>query len=388
MRNYKNIFRPAFGFAARRAGQFSFIVIALAILVGCSKKSSNGQAGNNQGVPVLTAMVEQKTVPVEISGFGIVEDYATVSLKAQVTGILTEVHFTEGQMVKKGDLLLTIDPRQYDAALKLARANLAKDEVQLKNADKDAARQNDLLGKGFASQNEFDNATTAAEALRAAVEAGKASVENAELQLEYCSIRSPIDGVIGKLYVDKGNLVKLNDITVVTIRQIVPIYVAFTFRQEYLPQIREYMAKGKLEVTAKGTSDNAQEELGYLSFVDNAVDLNTGTIFLRATFANEKQNLWPGQFVKLKAVLTNEPNAIVIPSVAVQTSQTGQFVYVVKSDNTVEMKTVTVRRIIDTNSVVDGLNAGETVVTDGQLRLVPGTKILIKNPSESKAEQQ
>lgn len=368
-------------------GQFSFIVIALALLGGCSKKS-NGPAGNTQAVPVLTTTVEQKTVPVEVSGFGIVEDYTTVALKTQVTGILTEVHFTEGQMVKKGDLLLNIDPRPYEATLKLAQANLAKDEVQLKNADKESARQKELLSKGFASQTDYDNAATTAESLRAAVEADKANVENAQLQLEYCTIRSPIDGAIGKLSVDRGNLVKLNDVTVVTIRQISPIYVAFTFRQEYLPQIREYMSKGKLEVIAQGTADKAQEELGFLSFVDNAIDLNSGTIFLRATFANEKQNLWPGQFVNLKAILTNEPNAIVIPSVAVQTSQTGQFVYTVNPDNTVEMKTVTVRRIIDTNSIVDGLTAGETVVTDGQLRLVPGAKVQVKSPNEDKAKQQ
>jgi multidrug efflux system membrane fusion protein len=368
--------------------QFSFIAIVLALLGGCSKKSPNVPAGSTQAVPVLTTTVEQKTVPVEISGFGIVEDYTTIALKTQVTGILTEVHFTQGQMVKKGDLLLNIDPRPYEAALKLAQANLAKDEVQLKNADKEAVRQKDLLNKGFASQTDYDNAYTAAEALRAAVEADKASVENAALQVEYCTITSPIDGVTGKLSVDQGNLVKLNDVTVVTIRQISPIYVDFTFRQEYLPQIREYMSKGRLEVTAIGTSEQAQEELGFLSFVDNAIDLNTGTILLRATFANEKQNLWPGQFVKLKAILTNESNAIVIPSVAVQTSQTGQFVYTVNSDNSVEMKIVTVRRIIDTNSIVDGLNAGEIVVTDGQLRLVPGAKVLIKNPNENKAKQQ
>jgi multidrug efflux system membrane fusion protein len=365
----------------RFARQFNYVVIIFILLSGCSKKQG-GKSEYANAVQVLTATVEQKTVPVEISGFGIVEDYTTVALKTQVTGILTQVHFTEGQMVKKGDLLLKLDPRPYEAALKLAQANLAKDEVQLKNADKEAARQKDLLNKGFASQTDYDNATTTAEALRAAVEADKANVENAQLQLEYCTITSPIDGVIGKLSIDQGNLVKLNDVTVVTIRQISPIYVSFTFRQEYLPQIREYMSKGKLEVTAIGTSEQAQEELGYLSFVDNAIDLSTGTILLRATFANEKQNLWPGQFVKLKAILTNEPNAIVIPSAAVQTSQTGQFVYTVNSDNSVEMKNITVRRIVNSDSVVDGLNAGEIVVTDGQLRLVPGAKVQIKSQNE------
>jgi membrane fusion protein, multidrug efflux system len=367
---------------------FGCIAVIAIVLAGCSKKTPNAPAPNTQAVPVLTATVEQKTVPIEISGFGIVENYATVSLKTQVTGILNDVNFTEGQMVKKGNLLLKIDSRSFDAALKLAKANLDKDTVQLKNADKEASRQKELLDKGFASQNEYDNAITAAEVLRAAIEADKASVETAQLQLEYCTIYSPIDGIIGKLSVDKGNLVKLNDITVVTIRQIVPIYVSFAFRQEYLPQIREYMSKGNLEVIAKSTADNSQEERGVLSFVDNAVDLSSGTIPMRATFANEKKSFWPGQYVKLSAILTNEPNAIVIPSAAVQTSQTGQFVYVVKSDDTVEMRNVTVRNTVNNDSVVDGLNAGETVVTDGQLRLVPGAKVQIKNQNESKARQQ
>jgi membrane fusion protein, multidrug efflux system len=363
----------------RKMKTFGCIAITAIVLAGCSKKTPNAPAPNSQAAPVITATVEQKTVPIEITGFGIVENYATVSLKTQITGILTDVNFTEGQMVKKGDLLLKIDSRPFEASLKLAKANLAKDTVQLQNADKDAARQKELLDKGFASQNEYDNAITAAEALRAAVDADKATVEAAELQLEYCTIYSPIDGIIGKLSVNKGNVVKLNDMTVATIRQIVPIYVSFAFRQEYLPQIREYMAKGNLEVTAQSTTENSQEEKGVLSFVDNAVDLNTGTIFMRATFANEKKNLWPGQYVKLSAILTNDPNAIVVPSAAVQTSQTGQYVYIVKSDNTVEMRNITVIRTVNNDSVVDGVSAGEIVVTDGQLRLVPGAKVQIRN---------
>jgi membrane fusion protein, multidrug efflux system len=356
---------------------FGLVAIVSLLLVGCSKKSPSAAA--SQAVPVLTAAAEQKTVPIMLSGFGSVEEYASVSLKAQITGILTTVHFTEGQMVKKGDLLLSIDPRPFEAALKLAQANLAKDQVQLKNAQTDAKRQKDLLDKGFASQNVYDNAATAAEALRAAVEADKASVDNALLQLEYCSIRSPIDGIIGKLFLNQGNLVKENDITVVTIRQITPIYVTFSFRQESLPEIREYMSKNKLEVTVIGTSDKSQPEQGFLSFVDNAVGTSTGTILLRATFANEKQNLWPGQFVKVNLILTNEPNTVAIPSQAVQDSQTGQFVYVVKPDNTVEMTSVTVNRIVEGLSVVEGLQPGQVVVIDGQLRLVPGAKVQIKN---------
>jgi membrane fusion protein, multidrug efflux system len=364
--------------------QFSFTVAVCGILgmAGCSK-SPSAEQGRDQAVPVTVATVEQKTVPIELNGFGTVEEYAGVAVKAQVTGILTAVHFTEGQMVKKGDLLLSIDPRSFEAALKLVQANLAKDEVQLKNAEKEATRQEDLLKKGFASQADYDNAVTTAEALRATVDADKALVENAALQLEYCSIRSPIDGTTGKLAVEQGNLVKLNDITVVTINQIVPIYVSFSFRQESLPQIQDYMSKGKLEVIAAAKGDKPQVAHGYLSFVDNTVDTNTGTIRLRATFTNEDKSLWPGQFVQVSLVLTNEPNAIIVPSQAIQTGQSGQFIYVVKSDQTVEARPVTTRRIINSETVVDGLKVDETVVTDGQLRLVPGAKVQIKHSNHN-----
>ena len=364
--------------------QLSFAVAVCGILMvaGCSKGPST-QQGDDQAMPVTVATVEQKTVPIELNGFGTVEEYAGVAVKAQVTGILTTVHFTEGQTVKKGDLLLSIDPRPFNAALKLAQANLAKDEVQLKNAEKEAVRQNDLLKKGFASQADYDNAVTAAEALRATADADRAAAENAALQLEYCSIRSPIDGIAGKLAIDQGNLVKLNDITVVTINQVVPIYVGFSFRQETLPQIKDYMSKGTLAVIATGTADTPQAAHGNLSFVDNAVDTGSGTIRLRATFPNEDKSLWPGQFVKVCLILTDEPNAIVVPSQAIQTGQSGQFIYVVKSDKTVEARAVTTRRSIDSQTVVEGVQAGEMVVTDGQLRLVPGAKVQIKNSNHS-----
>ena len=371
-------------FPNRLIRHFSFYAAGFSMLFfcACSKKPSDSRAGkseHSQAVPVIVATVEQETIPVELTGFGSVEAYANVSLKTQVTGILTAVHFIEGQAVKKGDLLLSIDSRQFEAALKLAQANLAKDKAQLKNAEKEAARQKDLLKKGFASQDDYDNALTAAESLRATVDADKALLENAALQLEHCSIRSPINGIIGSLYVDQGNLVKADDITVVTINQIVPIYVSFSFRQENLPEIRYHVAKGRLEVAVAGTSNKQQVAHGYLSFIDNAVDPETGTIRLRATFANEEQSLWPGQFVEVSLILTNEPNALAVPSRAVQTGQSGQFVYVVNSDQTVEARPVTVKRTINNQTVLEGVKAGEVVVTDGQLRLAPGAKVQIKN---------
>jgi multidrug efflux system membrane fusion protein len=362
-------------------------VLSLSLFVGCSKRPAQGQPAKTEGqmaVPVMVAPVEQKTTSVELGSFGTVEAYASVEVKTQITGILTGVHFTEGQMVKKGDLLLSIDPRQSQAALKAAQANLEKDEAQLKNAEKEAARQTELLHKGFASQDEYDKSATAVETLRAAVNADKAAVENAVLQLDYCSIRSPIDGCIGKLHINQGNLVKADDTSVVTIKQIDPIYVSFWVPEQYLPAIQKYMATGNLDVTVYQPYEKQEPIHGSLAFVDNTVDdiANTRTIRLRATFSNKDQRLWPGQYVNVVLTLTEEPNSLVIPSQAVQTSQNNQFVYAVKSDRTVEAKPITVKRTMNDETVVEGLQPGEMVVTDGQLRLVPGARVEIKNSAQ------
>ena len=365
----------------RRKVIIAVVILILIIWVSCSRESSKN-TGQEQTVPVVVAAVEQKTVPVELTSFGTVEAYSSIAIKSQVTGILNAVHFTEGQDVNEGDLLLSIDPRPSEADLKVSQSNLAKNEVQLKNAEKEVTRQQGLLGKGFTSQDEHDNSVTVAEAFRAAVGADKAAVENAMLQLEYCSIRSPVTGRIGSLLVNRGNLVKANDISVATIKQIVPVYVSFSASQQYLPDIQEYMSAGKLDVIVTIPSDKQQKIRGFLSFVDNTVDTGTGTIRLRATFANETRSLWPGQFVNVNLVLTNEPNAIIVPSAAVQTSQTGQFVYVLKPDQTVELRPVTVKRTINNHTVLEGVRPGETVVTDGQLRLAPGVKVQIKNGNQ------
>jgi multidrug efflux system membrane fusion protein len=358
--------------------------------------SSSQNTGQEQAVPVVVAAVEQKTIPIELANLvGSVEAYSSIAIKTQVTGILSAVHFTEGQDVNEGDLLLSIDPRPSEADLKVAQANLAKDEVQFKNAEKEVARQKDLLAKGFTSQGDYDTSVTVAETFRAAVGADKAAVENATLQLEYCSIRSPVTGRIGSLLVNQGNLVKLNDVSVATIKQIIPVYVTFSIAEKELPGIQKYMSAGKLDVIATipdkqqkvqhrevSSVRSPQDYGGYLSFVDNAVDTTTGTIRLRATFQNETKSLWPGQFVNVTVILANEPNAIIVPSAAVQTSQTGQFVYVFKPDQTVELRPVTVKREINNTTVLEGVRPGENVVTDGQIRLVPGAKATIKNGSQ------
>jgi multidrug efflux system membrane fusion protein len=251
--------------------------------------------------------------------------------------------------------------------------------VQAKNAEVESRRTDALMKQGVATQDEYDKARTALEALQAAIRADDAALENARLKLEYCSIKSPIDGRVGSLFIDQGNLIKANDVKIVTINRIRPIYVTFTAPQQELPSIRERMAAGKLDVTAIVPKESQRPERGELTFIDNEVDTATGTIRLKATFANEAERLWPGQFVNVVLTLATEKDAIVAPSEAVQTGQQGQFVFVVKDDLTVEDRPVVVGRALDGETVIQkGLSPGQRVVTDGQLRLVPGAKVAVK----------
>ena len=354
-----------------------------ALLTGCSRKTPPA----SPVVPVLVAQVTQQTLPLELSSFGTVEANMSATIKSQVAGILTEVHFKEGQEVKKGDLLVTIDSRSFEAELKAAQANLEKDEAQLKNAEKEASRQTELLKKGYASQNDYDNSVTAVGVLKATVDSDKAAVENAAVQLDYCLIRSPISGVIGAISIDQGNLIKEKDVPIASINQVSPIRISFTLPQQYLPLIRKYMASSTLEVIAKIPGAEGQEPVrGALLFIDNSVDTGTGTIRLWSIFQNEKRVLWPGLFVNVVLNLAQEPNVIVVPSQAVQNGQQGQFVYVVKEDNTAEVRPITVQRTANNSSVVEGVKPGETVVTDGQLRLVAGTKVQIKETTDNKKQ--
>jgi membrane fusion protein, multidrug efflux system len=279
------------------------------------------------------------------------------------------------------------DLRSLDAALKEAQGNLVKDEAQLKNAEKEASRQTELLKKGYASQNDYDNSVTAVDTLKATVAADKAAVENAAVQVDYCSIRSPINGVIGAIAIDQGNLIKEKDLPIATINQISPVKISFTLPQQYLPLIRKYMAGNTLEIIAKIPGAEGQEPVkGILLFIDNSVDTGTGTIRLWGISQNEKRVLWPGLFVNVVLNLAQEPNVIVVPSQAVQNGQQGQFVYVVKEDDTAEVRPITVQRTANNSSVVEGVEPGETVVTDGQLRLVAGTKVQIKETTGNKSQ--
>ena len=354
---------------------------------GCSNEKSNKPV--SPPIPITVGTVSQKTVPVELRVVGNVQASSTVTIKSKVGGELTRVHFTEGHDVRKGDLLFTIDPRPYEAALKQAEANLQKDLAQTKHAQEDARRYEFLIQKGVVARQQYDKFRTEAEALEAAVLADRAAVENAKIQLGYCSIHSPIDGRTGSLMVKQGNIIKADDVNLIVIHQIVPIDVAFSVPEQNLQEIKKYMALGKLQVDALVPSNNERPEQGTVTFVDNAVDTSTGTIRLKGTFANRERKLWPGQFVNVVLTLTREPNAIVVPSQAIQTGQQGQYVFVVKQDLTVESRPVVVGRFVSNETVVQkGLLAGEKVVTDGQLRLYPGARVEIKTSDSANAAQK
>jgi multidrug efflux system membrane fusion protein len=331
-------------------------------------------------VPVLVGTVTEKTVPVELKVIGNVEAYSTVSIKSRLAGQLVQVNFQEGQDVKQGELLFVIDPRPYEAALKQAEANLERDKALANKAKADAGRYAELIRKQFVSQQDYEQAKATAESLAATVNADQVAVQNARLNLSYCYIKAPITGRTGSLIAHQGNMIKENaDTAMLIINQIQPIYVSFAIPEQNLAEIRKYMAIEKVPVKAIIAGQENNPEMGVLSFIDNTVDKATGTILCKATFTNEPKRLWPGLFVNVVVQLSTQPNAILVSSQAVQTSQEGQIVFVVKPDLTVEIRPVEVGRPIDGDVIITkGLTPGERVVTDGQLRLVPGAKVEIK----------
>ena len=352
------------------------------LAAGCAKEKA--AAPVRTAIPVVVGKVIQKTVPIEITAVGNVEAYSTVSIKAQVSGELLNAHFEEGDYVHKGQLLLTIDPRPFQAALAQAQAALARDKAVAMNNRLQADRYLKLQKEGVAAAQQVESFTSAADSSDAVVVADEATVKTAELNLEYCTINSPIDGRTGAVMVKPGNLIKASDVPIVVINQLSPIYTNFTVPQQYLPDLKKYMALGTLRVEATVPNDPGPVEEGKLTFVDNAVDMTTGTIHLKATFANTQNRLWPGLFVNNKLHLSEQPNILVVPAQAISTGQKGPFVYVVKSDGTVESRPVVSSRTVGGDAVIDkGLEVGETVVTDGQMRLAPGAKVEVKNRLDS-----
>lgn len=370
---------------ARPAG-LSAIAFALMLvfLSSCSKDASGDRkaedAGKRMAVPVTVGTVVQKAVPVQLRAIGNVEAFSTVSVKAQVEGELTGVHFREGQEMKKGDLLFTIDPRFYEAKLKEAEANLARDRAKLENARKQVERYASVVDKGYVAEEQYDQVVADAASLAGTVKADEAALEKARIEFSYCAIRSPIDGVTGALGVNRGNIIKAidKDQPLLTINQVRPIYVTFAIPERYLPRLKRHMAEKELEVLATIPGTESEGARGRLTFIQNTVDKDTGTIRLRATFPNEDRALWPGQFVHITLTLTTQTDALAVPSQAVQSGQQGEYVFVVKPDLTVEHRMVEVERSAGDDIIIrKGLGPGEKVVTDGHLRLAPGSAVKI-----------
>jgi membrane fusion protein, multidrug efflux system len=347
----------------------TFALAAVMLADGCSRgKNGAGVAG----VPVLVARAVETNLPVQIDPppVGHVTPVSTVTVHSQIGGIISQVNFKEGSEVESNALLFTIDPRPLQAVL-------ARDKAQLENATAQFNRDQKLFEAKIESQDQFDTSKANRDTLAA-------TVQSDELNLSFTEIRAPFDGVTGSLQLHEGNVVKAPDDTLLTINRIHPIYVEFAVPEQYLPEIKKQMTGQTLKVTATFENMDGPPPQGELTFVDNAVDMTTGTILLKATFPNENNVLWPGQFVNVTLTLSELTNAVVVPSQAVQTGQNGQFVYVAKSDQTVEERPVTIGIAYDGETVVEkGLKAGETVVTDGQLRLAPNVKVSAKSSNDS-----
>src|SRR5579859_209642 len=370
---------------AKRWLSVALITAGLFLLSSCSDKSTTGKAAPSPQaalaamppVPVNLGVASLKTVPIQVRTIGNGEAYSTVNVKSQVEGRVERVYFEEGQTVKKAQLLFSIDSRPFETAVQQAQANLAKDQALEKNAQAQAARYDELFKSGIVSKDQYDQFHTTAASLEASVKADQAAVETGKIQLGYCSIYAPIEGRTGNLMVHPGNTVKANDATLVVINQISPLYVDFSVPEQFLSDIKKYMAQGRLGVQAILPHEEDRPELGWISFVDNSVDRTTGTILLKGTFPNAGNRLWPGQFVNVVITLAEQRNAVVVPSQAVQTGQQGQYIFVVKSDNSVEIRPVVPGAVVGGDEVIEkGIQSGERVVTDGQLMLFPGAHVL------------
>jgi len=333
-------------------------------------------------IPVTVARVQQQTIPVRLQAIGNVEPYSTVALKARVGGQIQEVNFREGQPVKKGEVLFRIDPRPFEAALRQAEANALRDRAARDHALAQATRYQELIDKNFVSKDAYAQIRTNAATAEATAKASQAALENARLALEYCTIRSPLEGYVGRVLLQAGNQVRADDsAALVVINQVRPIYVNFGIPEQFLPEVRKYMAAGPLAAEVQPADAQQAAPRGTLIFVDNAVDPTTGTIRLRAQFENADAALWPGQFANVSLTLYEQADALVIPATAVQTGPEGQYVYVVDEEMTADVRRVTVLRTEGDRAIVGkGLAKDERVVTRGQLRLGPKVRVQIARP--------
>ncbi|HSU30359.1 MAG TPA: efflux RND transporter periplasmic adaptor subunit [Bryobacteraceae bacterium] len=360
-------------------------LISVLALAGCTDSNEAAQvsgsgalkrAKDNSAVPVVVSKAGRSSFPVELRSIGTGQAFKTVSVESQVAGIVKEVHYRQGQLIHQGDLLITMDKSPFLAALAQAEAALAKDKAQAQLSRAELQRYSELDKQGIISKEQYEQSVATSTAARATVQADEAAIQTAKIQLSYCSIYAPISGVAGAQLVYPGATVKANDVPVlVVINQVSPIYVDFAVPQQYLGSIKSFMARSHLEVQATPPGYSVAEK-GILTFVNNTVDSSTGTIHLLASFPNTDQRLWPGQFSDVLLRLNEEQNVLVIPSQAVQTGQQGDYVFVTKPDMTVEVRQVKVGQSVNNQTqVLQGLSEGETVVIDGQVRLVPGTKV-------------
>lgn len=362
--------------SSRRFIQAVSFVTVLLSLSACSTEKEKPKA--KPSVPVAVATAARKDVPVQLKAIGNIEPFNSVAIKSQVNGQIAKVHFQDGCDVQKGALLVTLQPESYQAALNQSEAALARDLAQAKFAREQAERYQQLVAEGIVTKDQYDQLRTNAESAAAAVAADRAAIANSRIQLNYCYIRSPISGRTGNLSLQLGNLVKANDLTLVTVNQLSPIYATFSIPERSLAEVKKAMAGRALKIEAVVPNDPSGKETGTISFLDNAVNSATGTIRLKGVFANADRKLWPGQFVDVVMTLGVRRDAVVVPTQAVQVGQQGQYVYVVKPDKTAEMRPVTVAAEQAGESIIEkGVAPGETVVVSGQLRLTPGAKVAL-----------
>jgi len=351
-------------------------LFACGALAGCNRAESPLESSPPPPVPVQVAQSERTDIPVQIQAVGWVEATASVTVRPQVDGRLSAVRFQEGQFVKAGDVLFEIDARPFEAEVRLSEANLARDRALAEDAAREAARLQTLFNRGESASRESEAAEAVAAAKAAQVRADEAEVATAKLRLEYCTIRAPLTGRTGRFEVTPGNIVKENETALVTLEPIDPINIVFSVPERYGERIRKSLDGQPVAVEARPPEDTDQVVSGKVTFVDSQVDASTGMIRLKATFTNATHALWPGQYMQVQLTLDTLRDVVVVPTVAVQVGQSGSFLFVVRPDNTVEMRSIETGLVQDARSVVTtGLEAGETVVTDGHLRLKPGASV-------------
>jgi multidrug efflux system membrane fusion protein len=354
------------------------VVLATALAFRHSQTEKKNPAAQSTAIPVMAVPAANADVPIILRGLGTVTAFNTVAVKSRVEGNIIAIHFSEGQEVKAGDLLIELDARPFQAALDQANATLAKDQANLTNAQTDLARYEQLLRHNNAPEQQVATQQATVAQDEATVKSDQAAIDAAKLNVEYASIRSPIDGIVGIRQIDLGNLVQASSQTLVVVTQIKPIYVVFSLPEADIPRIRSAMAERRLTVQAYDPADQRQISQGALNLIDNQVDQATGTVKLKAQFANSDDALWPGQFVTAHLVLDVVYNGVTVPAAAVQTGPNGRFVYVVRGDNTVDMRTVTITQTENNRSLIgSGVSAGERVVTAGWFKLTPGAKVTV-----------